>query len=361
MIIGIDARPLIEKKSGIGIYLKNILDGILQFDHENRYLLLSDSKIYYETTRNNVDFIIYPKTKFIPNTFFYEYRLGHYLKKRKIHLDVFWGTQQLMPFDLGENCYKVLTIHDLAYKLYPETVNKKIRLMLNLFSKKSLEMADSIIAVSNYTSQKLKELYPEVMCEKIHVVYESGNINTVGENHTSPKSSKFFLFIGNIEPRKNIEVLLNAFEKIKGQNQEVELYICGKYGWDSAEIMDRMNSMDGVKYLNYVSDDKKTELLMSCMAFVMPSKYEGFGIPVVEALQSNKIAIVADNSSLSEIISNDELRFKTDDFVSLAKIMDRLINDKAFNTKCIEYCTKRGKDFLWEKCAEETYSLLLHK
>ena len=133
MNIGVDARPLIEKKSGIGIYLKSILDEILKFDDENNYFLISDTNIYYECNNNNVYKVIFDKKNKIPSTFLYMYFWANWLKKKNIMLDSFWGTQQFMPLYLPSDCNKVITIHDLAYRICPETVDKKILLMMQIF------------------------------------------------------------------------------------------------------------------------------------------------------------------------------------------------------------------------------------
>lgn len=146
MKIGIDARPLIKKKSGIGIYIEKILKEILLEDMRNTFFLLSDNEIFFECENKNVVKVVYKPWKYIPHTFYYEFSLGHFLESKGIILDVFWGTQQFMPFDLPYECKKVLTVHDLAYKLYPKTVKKEILVMLNLFAGKSLKKADSIIA-----------------------------------------------------------------------------------------------------------------------------------------------------------------------------------------------------------------------
>lgn len=365
MNIGIDARPLIEKKSGIGIYLKNLLDEILKIDEINNYFLISDTNIYYENDNNNIYKIVFNKKCKIPSTFIYMYCWSKWLEKENIKLDSFWGTQQFMPLNLPSNCNKVITIHDLAYRICPETVDKKNLMMMRLFSKKSLSESDEIICVSNYTKKMLKKYYGFVDKKKCNVIYESGN-NDTSNNFIQVDSKadiktvldkKYILYIGNIEPRKNLEILLNAFDLIK-EKTDLELVVCGKYGWKSNDVLYRLTNTEKVHYMNYVSDYEKNILLSRCYVFVMPSKYEGFGIPVVEAMQKESVVIVADNSSLQELVDPIELKFSTYDYFDLADKIIYLNEENEVYSNLKKYCSDRGKEFSWEIAADKTRTIL---
>lgn len=360
MTIGIDARPLIEKKSGIGVYLDRILNYILSDDNENTYVLLSDQNIFFECKSKNIQKYIYPTGRILPNTFRYEFALGRFLRKNKIELDVFWGTQQFLPFGLGRGCRKILTVHDLTFRLFPRTVDNILRIMLMLFFKPSVKRTENIICVSEYTRKMLCKYYRKICAgKKIFVIYESGNLGcgTVKTDSFSPKRDKaFLLYIGNIEPRKNIDVLLDAFESL---SVDLDLIICGKKGWKSAETLERIVHNPKIKYLNYVSDAEKEYLLEQSFLFILPSKYEGFGIPVVEAMQKGTVVAVADNSSLREIVNEEKLRFQTDCSESLADLITSLYTDKERYQKMKQYCMERGNFFSWEKAAKEHLKVIL--
>lgn len=156
------------------------------------------------------------------------------------------------------------------------------------------------------------------------------------------------MFISTIEPRKNIDVLLNAFYNL---NDKMDLVICGKIGWKCEQIEQRINNMDNVYYLNYVTDQEKAYLLKNAYVFVMPSLYEGFGIPVVEAMQMDIPVVVADNSSLKEIVQMSKLRFETHNYKQLNEILNMLYDNKEFYQKAKQYSMNRKKDFTWEKTA----------
>lgn len=358
MNIGIDARPLIEKKSGIGYFLEYTLKNILELDQKNIYYLISDKEIYFDISNyKNVKKYIYGYGKVIKKSFFYFLKLHKKLEKDNIKLDVFWGTQHFIPKRL--NCRTVLTIHDLSFKLFPKTVDFKVRLISDLMFKSSVRMADDIVCVSNYTKKVLTHEYKDIMGDKkTHVIYIAGN----DDNYEMKKEEiydelidkykftnrKYILFISTIEPRKNIDVLLNAFYNL---NDKMDLVICGKIGWKCEQIEQRINNMDNVYYLNYVTDQEKAYLLKNAYVFVMPSLYEGFGIPVVEAMQMDIPVVVADNSSLKEIVQMSKLRFETHNYKQLNEILNMLYDNKEFYQKAKQYSMNRKKDFTWEKTA----------
>lgn len=359
MIIGIDARPLIEKKSGIGIYIEKVLQRLLELDGDNQYYLFSDESIYFESNATNIHKLVYDN-KGLPGTIYFEIFLHKYMKKNNILCDVFWGTQQYVPFRLPKNCKAVLTIHDLAYKICPHTVNNKILIMLKLFARTSIKRADRIICVSSYTETMLKKYYYRYMVHKdCRVIYISGSLDDNDLKLNNELSKAYLLFIGNIEPRKNLQVLLEAYKKCKN-NIDIDLIICGKIGWKSEEIHKIITQDSSIEYLNYVSEEKKKELLTNAFALVLPSKYEGFGIPAVEAMKCGTIPIVANNSSMKEIVEQENLRFETMDSEDLKNKICALYNNKDLYIKMKDYCEKRGKVFSWKITGDKTFQTLLN-
>lgn len=123
----------------------------------------------------------------------------------------------------------------------------------------------------------------------------------------------------------------------------MDLVICGKIGWKCEQIEQRINNMDNVYYLNYVTDQEKAYLLKNAYVFVMPSLYEGFGIPVVEAMQMDIPVVVADNSSLKEIVQMSKLRFETHNYKQLNEILNMLYDNKEFYQKAKQYSMNRKR------------------
>ena len=361
MYIGIDARPLIKNKSGIGYFLDNILKGILEEDKENIYYLISDKDIFFEEKKYpNVKKYIYKNGKVVRKSFYFFFLLHKQLKKDNIKLDVFWGTQHFLPLNL--KCKKVLTVHDISFKIFPETVDAKVRLISNLMFKPSVKRADHIVCVSNYTKKLLLQNYNKSIKSKdVSVVYISGNESKDYNNEEdilkkyNLKSGKYILFISTIEPRKNVDVLLDAMDKI---DTELSLVVCGKEGWKCENTMERLKKAENILYLNYVSDNEKDCLLKNALSFVMPSVCEGFGIPVVEAMQADIPVIVANNSSLQELVEYEALRFETFNSTALAELICKMYNDEIFYEKAKEYCVKRKLSFSWKNTSKKYAEIL---
>lgn len=362
MNIGLDARILVTKKTGIGYYLNDLLINILENDRDNIYFLFSDRKVFFDIQKyKNVRIIEDCNSKIFKKTLWYVFKVPRLIKKYKI--DIFWGTQHVLPIGLNKNIKTVLTMHDLVCYEMPETMNTYNKIINRLLIPYSVKKADSIIAVSNSTKEGIIKYFNDIDKEKIRVIYESANVNLPDQHaeekylndNKEIKSGKYLLYIGTIEPRKNIDSILNSFELIR-EKISTKLVICGKIGWKSEDfltkIKDHKYSSD-IIYKNYVTDEEKFILMKNSMLFIFPSFYEGFGLPVVEAMKCGTVPIISNSSSLDELIEIKELKFAPTDYKKLAeKIVDIYFNNELY-TKAKEYCKKRVDFFDWNKFSKE--------
>lgn len=357
MKIGIDARPLIEKKTGIGYYLKYLLDNILENDKVNDYYLISDREIFYEVEKySNLNVIIDTESK-MKKTLWYLFKTKKICEQN--HIDIFWATQHVIPFNMN-GINTVLTIHDLVAFDFKETMSNYNRIVNKLLIPRSLREADRIIAVSNSTKDRINYNFPGIDKDRIKVIYEdvvvnsdteSLNSNILVDNNLNEKD--YLMFIGTIEPRKNVKTLIRALENINLKTG-MKLVICGKYGWQCKEdkLLIESNS-DKIVFLNYITDEEKNYLMKNSFAFVFPSLYEGFGLPVLEAIRNGTVAVVSDNTSLRELIEKEELKFKTQDYKDLEEKIIALYNDKELYNEAIKYCAEREKYFSWDDISKE--------
>ena len=360
MTICVDARALTEKMTGFGRYLGSTLDELLARDSVNQYILLSDRKICYDSGRfENCRKLEYRDSLLFPRSFYFVFRLPAYLKKKGIAPDVFWESQQLMPFRLPEKARKVLTVYDLTYKKYPGHTTFFNLLLSRLFYRASVRRADDLVCISENTERELRCFFPEETADKrIHMIYPGGLSPDAGEGGADESAVKkevsdaaggrFILFVGTVEPRKNIPLLLDAAPMLKGTAAVV---ICGKPGWESRDVLRRLKNTDNVVYLDYITETEKRYLIDRAFCCAVPSVYEGFGLPAVEAMQSGRIVVAADNSSLSEIVEMDELKFRTDDRRDFCEKVKRLASDQELRKAASDYCLRRGAQFSWKKCA----------
>lgn len=361
MRIGIDARPLIEKKTGIGYYLQYLLENILENDKENEYYLFSDRKVYFNKSKYENLKIIEDTNGKIKKTLWYLFNIKKLCKEYDI--DVFWGTQHVLPFNMG-SIKTVLTIHDLVAFDFKETMSAYNKITNQLLIPNSLKKANRIISVSESTKERINFNFPKINNEKISVIYEDvvvnnndlNNNNLLKENDLRKK--EYLMFLGTIEPRKNVKTLIKALTKINKETGMM-LVICGKYGWkcDEERYLIEKNK-DKIVFLNYVTDEEKNLLMKNSFAFIFPSVYEGFGLPVLEAMRNGTVSIVANNTSLKEIIQKEELRFNTMDYEELAKKVINLYKDVNSYDLALEYCINRQSYFSWNDISKEYIKVL---
>ena len=168
--------------------------------------------------------------------------------------------------------------------------------------------------------------------------------------------SRYILFVSTIEPRKNLGVLLDAFERMLG-DYDGSLVIVGKVGWKSEDIVPRLRG-ERVVHLDYVDAPRLATAFRDAEAFVMPSIYEGFGFPLLEAMHHGVPSIAARSSSLPEIGGDAALYFDPNDPRELESLLRRVVNDAALRAELGERGRKRAAEFRWERAADETLAVL---
>lgn len=313
MIIGIDARGLDGKKSGIPLYIENIIKEINKKDKKNKYILYSNREINLDVKLNE-NIIVKQNMGGLGSILIY-FKLPKILKEDKV--DLFFGTQHCLP---RRNKYTkgikfVLTIHDLAIKKLKTVGSFKNTIIQTIFTGRSIKNADKIIAISNATKNDIVELY-NVEKDKISIIYNGTNFDEHTINLTEDQkseirkkfkieNSKFIFFLSTIEPRKNIETLIKAFDYIKvKEKMDLKLILAGGLGWKYENILKQYESSkfkDDIIMPGYISKEEKEYLYKNAECFVYPSLYEGFGLPILEAMSNKQIVITANNSSLPEV------------------------------------------------------------
>ena len=333
MRIGIDARPLIKRNlTGIGVYVDNIIKNLDSIDTENEFVLYTNKELKGITCDyENISIRCIP---FPQGTFWLRYILPYFLKKESI--DVFWGTADILPPKIKGIKY-CLTVHDIAIYLHPEWSKWYNVVIHKFFMKKSIADADIIYTVSNSTKHDLNK-FLDVDNEKIIVTYSGNPIDNVelctSEINLAEKygiRKNYILYVGTIEPRKNIEVIIKAFERVAEEDLELQLVIAGGVGWKAKAILELINDSkfrDRIILTGYVSVEEKVVLYRGCLLFVFPSHYEGFGTPIVEAQSQKAIVVTAKNSSLFEICGKNGLYIDDEnDYVSLSEVIRFIIGD----------------------------------
>lgn len=311
MKIGIDIRALTKNSAGIGYYIKGFLWGLSQLkDDDHQYFL-------YANAETNCLFL--PKDQFTvkifkTNELSWYYQIWQDMKKEKI--EFFYSTHSTL-FSFLPGIKTALAVHDLSAILFPELHTWKVRIlagekMLHLACKK----AQFIVVPSQSTKNDLEKIISENK-EKIQII-PNGYFSMQSDSNKFPKNEKnrfsdwhfrFILYLGTIEPRKNLVRLIEAFANLKIKEKIPEkLVIAGKKGWFTDQVFAKIEELkieNAVILTEYVRDIEKQTLMQKASVFVYPSLYEGFGFPILEAMVAGVPVLTSNISSLPEITGKD--------------------------------------------------------
>ena len=353
--------------AGIATYLDNVLRYLGEHDRENEYILYS--WLPFEAERNygpNFTLRIVPATRGL-------LYLPLCLSKavRQDDLDVFWGPSHELPW-LPRKVRSVLTIHDLALLIDPHWGDKRNAFIINLYMPGCMRRAKTILSDSESTTRDMVRLC-HINAKKIRTIYLGGYedqthlVSAEGLAAAKKKyglGDKYFFFVGTIEPRKNIGTLVKAFELLAAKDPEVQLAIAGGIGWNCDSVLSQIKNSpyaDRILQLGYVEKQEKLDLYAGASAYVLPSHYEGFGLPVLEAMSLGGIVITANNSSLPEVGGEAALYVDDEnDEIALAGIMEQVVTmEPAERQRLIQLGIVQASRFSWEKCAQETAEHIL--
>ncbi len=359
MRIGLEISPLAINSSGIPNYILRLLHGFATIDKENQYFLYTNRPIPFDLGLPDNFRTVILKRPLPRFQMWFQIELPHRLKKDGI--DVFHGLFSRLPFVLPVP--SVITVHDLSgYKM--PWLHKRKTHFTNLMYPLYVKKASRIIAVSEFTAKELASCFPETS-SKTTVVHEAAppeyseitkesELNRVREKYNLP--GRFFLFLGTLEPRKNLPGLLDAFLQA-ADSVPHSLVISGAVGWKTKELFNELKMSgieDRIKLTGFVDREDIPALMSLAEVFVYPSFYEGFGLPVVEAMACGTPVITSNISSLPEVASDAALLVDPLSTDSICNAIKTLAHDEGRRLLLREKGLKRAGEFSWEKTARET-------
>lgn len=369
MRIGIDCRtilnPSLGEKAGVGHYTYYLVKHLLQLDKKNHYVLFFDhrSTSVQEFKRKNVEIIRFPYSeykKYLPIAYSHVY-VSRVLNKAK--LDVFHAPANIIPLQYAKPA--VVTVHDLAIYEHPEWFPPKQDFSVRVLVPRSLQKAKQIIAVSRSTAHDIEKQFhvPKQRVTVIHEGYEPAKAPSKLAIHALRKrlklQEKYFLYIGTLEPRKNIAGMIAAFDALVRRKpkkyKNVQLVLAGAKGYQFIENYKAIQAVQAgsIRYVGYLSQRDKQALLHGAVAFVFPSLYEGFGLPVVEAMAAGTPVITSNVASLPEVVGKAAVTINPQSSLALQQAMEKMLVKKtraAYSKKG----KAQAKKFSWDKCAKET-------
>ena len=357
--IGIDGNEANVKEGvGVSIYTLNLL---------NYFKNISDKDLVFNVYLKNYNLEFLPKEspsfkyRFVrPKALWSQFSLPiNLITENKNH--VFFSpahyAPRFCPIPL------VVTLHDLSYYYYPDEFLKKDLYKLLNWTKYSVQKAKKIIAVSQSTKKDIIK-FLKVPENKIKVIYngfEKKKKNTSIKNKINI-NKPYILYVGTLQPRKNLITLVAAFNEFKKKYPEYKLVIVGKKGWLYEDIFKTVKSFKLEKeviFTGYVNSNVLIRLYQNAFCFVLPSFYEGFGIPILEAMSYSCPVICSNTSSLPEIAGDAALLFNPNNYSELLKQLLILKTNTNLRVKLIDKGLKRTKNFSWQKCAKETLDILI--
>jgi glycosyltransferase involved in cell wall biosynthesis len=265
----------------------------------------------------------------------------------------------------------VVTIPDLSFMRFPQFTEPKNLSFLSRHVPSSLERADRIIAISEFTRKEIAELFPS-SADKLVVTplgvselfapkNDPQGLTRVRQKYNLPR--EYILFVGTLEPRKNLRILLEAYRILKrrlGKHQNMRLVVAGMKGWLYDETIRQIDAMppdDKPLLIGYVEDAELPYLYSMSRMAVVPSLYEGFGLPCLEAMACGTPLVCSNTSSLPEVVGDAALMVSPTDAEEMADAMARVAPESSFAQELVRKGRKRAGEFTWRRCAQRTYKV----
>jgi len=274
------------------------------------------------------------------------------------------------PFRRHDAPPAAIFVHDLAFRLRPKEVPWQQRAYLGTILGPALRNAAAVLVPSESTRRDLLDLYKVPGLEsKIDVIAEGLPPAVAAGALPEGLEPGFILAVGTVEPRKNYPRLLAAFRQLRGRHGSLpfiingrpgvpQLVIAGRPGWAYGDTLERIAAEPGVRYLGHVDEPTLAALYESASVLAFPSLYEGFGLPLLEAMSRGVPAVIGDAGALPELALEAAIAVKADDVDAIAGALERLLADTQLRQKLGDEGKRRAAEFTWDRAAEQTLAVL---
>ncbi len=358
MKVAVDARLLTESITGVGRYTFEMCHALTE--SELTLNLYTPSPVKDSIVKKLVNSTIKSSNYYgrINRMVWSQTELPKLVNLDKV--DLYWGPAHRIPESLNKKIARVVTVHDFVWKYASETMRPLSRLVEKVLMPRAIKLSDLIITDSHSTSEELSALFPKYK-SKIRTIYlgstkfpkpdKNYSLNHYGVN------KKYFLFVGTLEPRKNLTRLIEAYSKLPHETKNsCNLLIVGGKGWGNVNIdyiTKKFDVVDYVKILGYVDDCVLASLYENATFLAMPSLYEGFGLPIVEAMNFGLPILTSNCSSMPEIASSASILVNPFSVDSIKNGLEVLIQSQETRNRLSIEAKRLARNFSWLKASDE--------
>jgi glycosyltransferase involved in cell wall biosynthesis len=368
MRVGIDATAVPMQRTGAGNYIVNLVRTVGQVDTVNEYVVFGQSPHEADLSPNEG----FPNVRFMRQDFpgraarlMWE-QAGLPRQVRALRLDVLHSPHYTMP--LRHSARSVVTFCDMTFVLHPDLHEWVKRIFFPTMMRLSARRADRLIAISDSTRDDLVRMWG-VEGSRVTAIplaadaeFRPRSREEIAEacGRYGLRPDGYILYVGMLEPRKNVDRLVEAFATVANQLSDVDLVIAGRRGWMYDEIFSRVETLglrDRVRFTGYVPNQDLPALYGGARLFAYPSRYEGFGLPVLEAMSCGAPVVTTNVSAMPEVAGDAAILVAPDDVAGLAAGLLRVLGDHALRDDLRCRGLARAKTFSWERCARETIAV----
>jgi glycosyltransferase involved in cell wall biosynthesis len=369
MRIAINARLLGKKiTEGVGRYTHEVIKSLShQYPDDQIILYVDQNEIDTTQYGPNVscrNLIVHPRHPILWYIWF-EHLIPRALRQDDI--DVFFSPEGMTS--LRSRVPTVMTVHDVVFERYPAYVQQSHARFLKKNSIKYHNRADQIVAVSQFTKEEILDIY-NIDSAKVTVV-PNGRSNDFYQLSDDEKSTlrqlhdidyEYILYVGSLHPRKNISRLIQSFEQFKtSSTSPIKLVLSGRLAWHSDDIADQLKQSpypDDIIHLDFFEGDLNA-LVNKAVALIYPSLYEGFGLPVLEAMSAGTPVITSGHSAMSEVAGDSAIYFDPTSVDEMSHAIARIVVDDELRSKLCTKGLEQAQRFSWKDHAQEVYSLMI--
>ncbi len=360
--IGLDISCISRSKAGVGCYTRSLIRKLSEIDKDGVYAFFS-----YKERRSG-------RKKTVKARMFHKVygALRHTIWEQLLlplnlfirGIDLIHSPAYVTP--MMKSCPTIITVHDMAYLLYPDKFVKAYRLYLKFWVPLSVKRADIVVTDSIQSKRDIVKLL-KVPEEKVEVIYlgvselfrpvsDDEKLDAIRRKYNLPQ--EFILYVGTIEPRKNIIELIYAYGEFKKKvGDTVKIVIGGKMGWlydNIFEAIEGLGLKEDVIFTGYIADEDLPLVYNAAKVFVYPSLYEGFGLPPLEAMACGVPVVTSNTSSLPELVNGAGIMVNPDNPHELAEAIYNVLTNEELRKKMIKRGLEKAKKFTWEKTAKKT-------